>query len=126
MTACTSTHPAAAPPPSGPRTQGASSFSESQSAPLRPCASLLGQATGSAIVGEQVTCGFGGKDVDAHQVSVLAEKCPDSGPFYVFYATATDATDRYVYYGSEAGSLLRTTHQAANLATETREACEHN
>ena len=83
----------------------------------------MGKPSYAAIRGEQVTCSFGGHDALAHDVEVLAERCPDTSPFYVFYSTAADATDTYVYFGSEASRLYRMTRQAANRASETQQAC---
>jgi hypothetical protein len=90
---------------------------------LRPCRALIGKPAYAAIIGEQVTCSFGGSDTSPHQVNVLVEKCPDTSVFYVFYSTAHDATDHGVYYGAEGSPLFSTSHKAASFASETRQAC---
>lgn len=90
---------------------------------LRPCASLVGKTAYSAIRGNQVTCSFGGDHPRAVNVSVL--QCPTGSPYYVFYSTASDATDKTVYYGSEATLLFATTRAGNNVAKERANACAH-
>ncbi|MDP9093674.1 MAG: hypothetical protein M3N95_12260 [Actinomycetota bacterium] len=121
LTGCTSHNSAHA--AIAPVTNADRRVSSGPPAALRACRMLIGKATSAAIIGEQVTCGFGGSDTLARGVSVLVEPCPDTSPFYVFYSTSHDATDHAVYYGSESSPLFSTSHQAANLAAETRQAC---
>jgi hypothetical protein len=82
---------------------------------LRPCASLVGKTTFSAILGGQVTCGFGGSDTQSHHVDVATFPCPNTLLLYVFKSTADDATDRSVYYGSTPGALYVQTKATTTL-----------
>jgi hypothetical protein len=122
LLACVGCSPSApiAPGPA-PTSSGASTVQQ----PLRTCVSLVGKPAYAAIIGLDVTCGFGGTDTRSHRVSVAVEKCPDTSPFYVFYSTAPDAVDRDVYYGSEASPLFATTHAKSNVTSERQTVCGH-
>lgn len=114
------------PDPVGPRLSIAPPVETAPEAPqaLRPCAGLVGKPGYTAIIGQQVTCSFGGTDILSHQVSVQLVSCPaGENPFYVFYSTAADATDKAVYYASEASPLFRTTRAASNPTHERAQAC---
>ena len=91
--------------------------------PLRLCAGLVGKPTSAAIIGMQVTCSFGGTDIRSTNVNVQVGQCPNTSPFYVFYSTAADATDKAVYYGSYAGPLFQTTKATSDLAHERTQVC---
>lgn len=91
--------------------------------PLRSCAGLVGKPFSAALIGMKVTCSFGGRDIESRRVSVTAESCPDTSPFYIFRSTALDAVDRNVYYGSQGGPLLAAKAGVVTVAEQRREAC---
>lgn len=106
-----------------PSTAGSSTLAATTVTPLRACAGLVGKPFYTALIGMQVTCSFGGRDTGSRRVSVTAESCPDTSPFYILRSTAPDAVDRNVYYGSQGGDLFAAKAGAITLAQQRRRAC---